>query len=669
MPPYWRPFYYYRRRRPRYRQRRLRNFRWRTGTTFRRTRYRRKRFYKRKVKKRHFKRKRLTLKIRMFQPKSINLCKIIGYKCLFQGSPFRKQHNWIQYIYSYATPKMVAGGGWSLQIFSLDSMFEDWQHLQSLWTKSNAGLPLVRLLGFKFKFYQSKYDDYAVVYDNCYPMVDTPHTHADSAPGRMLQKQKKIIIPSRQTQTRKKPFKKIFVKPPAQFTNKWYFQRDICKIPLLMLTTTSIDLQQPFAPSNVQNNNILIKYLNPNIFKNNNFQEYSKTSGYSPKSLNGEPYYLYADPSGQNMDINNKTWIKQLIPLINTKDYQAGANLEHIVANGNDKPSNWGNPFYHTNLDKDASTIYLANYNTSTFKTNWTQTQFPNLKMFKATENLIYETVYNPDIDTGDSNQIYLIKNTQETHFQPLPDTDFQFDGFPLYYLLWGWTDFLRKLDKVTNIDNSYTLMIKTKVFHEKDEYFCIVDSSFIHGFDPFTPETEENHTPSYYNRQNWYPKLAFQEETIESICETGPAVSKSKNYMQAYCKYTCYVKWGGCPKTLEKAYNPCSQPHWTTPNSIDARLAIQNPNEPPETTLYDWDWFKDYVKPTAIQRIKDYTQTDEKIFSITESHSSAKATTPQTQATKEEKDEEALLLKLQQLRKQRVHLELLIRMKEQSLL
>ncbi len=38
------------------------------------------------------------------------------------------------------------------------------------------------------------------------------------------------------------------------------------------------------------------------------------------------------------------------------------------------------------------------------------------------------------------------------------------------------------------------------------------------------------------------------------------------------------------------------------------------------------------------------------------------KATTPQTQATKEEKDEEALLLKLQQLRKQRVHLELLIR-------
>lgn len=242
----------------------------------------------------------------MFQPKSINLCKIIGYKCLFQGSPFRKQHNWIQYIYSYATPKMVAGGGWSLQIFSLDSMFEDWQHLQSLWTKSNAGLPLVRLLGFKFKFYQSKFDDYCVVYDNCYPMVDTPHTHADSAPGRMLQKQKKIIIPSRQTQTRKKPFKKIFVKPPAQFTNKWYFQRDICKIPLLMLTTTSLDLQQPFAPSNVQNNNILIKYLNPNIFKNNNFQEYSRTSGYSPKSLNGEPYYLYADPSGQNMDITTK---------------------------------------------------------------------------------------------------------------------------------------------------------------------------------------------------------------------------------------------------------------------------------------------------------------------------------------------------------------------------
>lgn len=619
----------------------------------------------------------------MFQPKNIVKCKITGYKCLFQGSPNRKQHNWIQYIYSYSKPETMSGGGWSLLVFSLDSMFEDYNHLQCIWTKGNAGLPLVRYTGCKLKFYQSKFDDYITVYDNCWPMVDTPHTHADSSPSRMLQKIHKIVVPSRQTKQRRKPFKTVKIKPPPQMTNKWYFQRDICKIPLLMLTTTTVDLQQPFAYSNQNNNNILIKYLNPNIFKNNNFQNYPLTEGYSPKSLinqdNQQPekYYMYSDHSNTPPE-KNKTWLGQLVPLTNTRHYKAGSTLSYVVDGTNDKPENWGNPFYYEHLDPDTSETYFCNWNTTTFKTNWeslpitgntTNETTKKLKIFKATERLIYETVYNPENDTGETNLIYLINNSQETHFQPLQNQDLKFEGFPLYNLFWGWTDFIKKLETTTNLDNNYTVVIKTKTFHEKDELFVIVDPSFVLGYDPFIPHTTDSHTPSYYNQQNWFPKLAFQEETIESICETGPGVSKSKNYLQGICKYTFYFKWGGCPKTLQKAYNPCLQPKWTTPNTIDARLEIQDPNQPPETNLFYWDWQKEYVTNEAIERIKRYTFTDEQIFPITGSKSSAQATSTQKKTTQEEKEEEKLLLQLNRLRKQRVQLELLIRMREQNLL
>ncbi len=38
--------------------------------------------------------------------------------------------------------------------------------------------------------------------------------------------------------------------------NRWYFQRDLCNTPLLMLTATAVNLTQPFAPSKAITNGI-----------------------------------------------------------------------------------------------------------------------------------------------------------------------------------------------------------------------------------------------------------------------------------------------------------------------------------------------------------------------------------------------------------------------------
>ncbi|RAC31003.1 hypothetical protein DN561_31085, partial [Burkholderia multivorans] len=131
---------------------------------------------------------------------------------------------------------------------------------------TNLGLPLVKYKGCQLKFYQTYDTDYIAVYDRCWPMVDTNLTHLDSAPSRMIQKKHKIVMPSKKTHPRRRPYKKVFVKPPSQMQSKWYFQRDICKLPLLMLTTTTVDLLYPFCSPQCNSNNITIPCLSSYVF-------------------------------------------------------------------------------------------------------------------------------------------------------------------------------------------------------------------------------------------------------------------------------------------------------------------------------------------------------------------------------------------------------------------
>ncbi len=69
----------------------------------------------------------------------INKCKIRGQKCLFEGGPMRLSNNFYEYFGSYVPENWQGGGGWSLMVFSLDSLYEDFNLLQNYWTKSNAG--------------------------------------------------------------------------------------------------------------------------------------------------------------------------------------------------------------------------------------------------------------------------------------------------------------------------------------------------------------------------------------------------------------------------------------------------------------------------------------------------------------------------------------------------
>lgn len=598
---------------------------------------------------------------------------------MFQGSPLRSSNNYVQYCYSYVPEFYPGGGGWSLLVHSLGSLYEDYQHLHNIWTTSNVALPLVRYLGCEFTFFQDEYTDYIVTYDTCWPLVDTPLTHADSCPQRMLQKKHKIIIPSRYTQRKRKPYKKVRVKPPSQMLNRWYFQRDICNTPLVMLTATAVSLTKPFCDPKAKSNNISVWCLNPHRYRNPNFQNPPITNGYSPfqaDNIENRPnMYLW----GCHNPITQKKQLQLAIPLCNTKDNRLGVPLSELNKNGNDfnqnnKFENWGNPFEHSNFHSSDIFLYQSIHGpTSETAKKWLTPDYTTSNQSQSDMTLLvgpnlYRCRYNPERDTGEGNKAYLISNSSATSLEPPSNENLIIEGFPLPIMLWGWTDFIRKLKQTIDIDKNYLLVVKSPFFEEKLPFYVFIDDDFKDGFEPYTSNLDNaQQYISAYNQQHWYPKLLFQKQSIEKICRSGAGCARptDEKYLQAQYKYKFYFKWGGCPKQLEKVFDPCLQSKWPTPDNITTRLEITNPNQPPQTELYDWDWEEEYVKEKAVRRIQAYTESPKQILFLTDSKNNPKPLLKkQEEETSDNEEETTLLLQLHRLRQQRQLLQLQVQSK-----
>lgn len=652
MPYYWRK---------RWRPRRRTVWRRRIRAPFsRRWRRRRHARYRYRVRTFPYKKKLKKLRLTQWQPKTIRNCKITGLVPLFQGSPERASFNYIQHIYQFVPKDEPGGGGWTVMIETLSSLWEDWEHLKNVWSTSNAGLPLVRFLGYTLTFYQDPYTDYIVDVFTCLPMVDSEYKHADSAPSRMIQKKHAIRVPSLETKRLKKPYKKRFFRPPSQFQNKWYFQQEVCKIPLTMITATAVSFRYPFCNSNCKSNNLTLTCLNPLLFNNHNFANPEGTAGYTPRNN----IYLY---SIGGHSITTKPTSQTLIYLGDTKNNTPGkAPSDQSLSNKKwTNKENWGNPFWHHYIDNSIP-VFSSNYSPTAL-----DSEEKIKSMTQLAEPYFKEYRYNPERDTGSTNRVYLKENFQGIGWGPPQNPDLMIEGFPLYDSLWGFIDWQQKLHAVQDIYDHYLLVIQTQVFNEPAQAYIPIDISYRNGEGPY--ET----TVSNFDNNHWYPKARFQTKSINDICLTGPHCPRPPfgNYLQAKMKYSFYLKWGGCPQTLEKPYDPCSQPHWTVPSNELSRLQIQNPNTNPATELQEWDWRRDFVTQKAIKRIQQHTPTDEtlQIFSESEHNPGLLRQTLESttdEETEEEKDKdpiEAQILKLK-LRQRKLKHRLLHRMKLQSI-
>nr|UGV37744.1 MAG: ORF1 [TTV-like mini virus] len=588
--------------------------------------YRRRRWVRNR---KYYKKKKLKwLLIKQFQPQQIRKAKIKGMICLFQCGPRRLHYNWTQYMQTMTPEYWEGGGGWSQLKFSLGSLYQQHEFMHNIWTYSNVQLPLCRYKGCMFKFYRTDKIDYIVNYEICLPMLDNVEKHAMAQPFNMLKSRHKILVKSKRTKPNGKLFKKKFIRPPEQLQNSWYFQSELCNEGLVMITATAIDLDRFYLNPESVSNSITLTCINPAVFTNHNFQQSQLgTTVWKPNAN----WYLYGSRNGAQT-VGDLSYLGQ------TKTREPGKPMklfenkwDEIKKNTN---VNWGNPFFYQYLG-DNYQIYTSTKSLDESKSELNKPLKNNANYSLITMPLLVKVRYTPGKDTGVGNIVYLIRNTDpNTGWDPDRDIDLQFSGYPLWTLFWGWTDWQRKLKKATRIETDWLVCFRSPFLDKKLTVYCPLDDSYIHGNSPYQTE---HFSESDWDQ--WYPSERWQMVSIESICKTGPGVAKTTTQsIEAHCSYCFYFNFGGCPKQLPNVTDPCQQPHYPVPHSELQGPETQDPEIPPQTETWEFDFRRDTLTQAAAKRLKkDFTTP-----TLLSTDGNKLQSTPalQTQQTLEKEDE-----------------------------
>lgn len=606
MPPFRRRRYYrnwwnYRRPRTYYRRRRFRKSIF--GRKRRRRRVRRKNFYKR------FK-KLKTIKLNQWQPSSIKKCRISGYLCLFQAGPGRYGNNYALWKESFFPQHYPGGGGWSIQQLSLGNLFTQHKEYMNYWTRSNVRMNMCRYFGCTIQLFREPYTDYVFTYMPDLPKTVNNKFYCSFHPVRLLTHKRKKTIPSFNTQPHKrKPYKTIYIPPPKLMKNQWFFQQQLADFPLLTFATSAVSLTGMFGSCKNISNNITFFSLDTDQFQSPQFQY--KNSSMPQYGYTLGTQYLYGLPQPQHIFTQNT--YSNLVYLGNTMHQEEGTNLGAYKNNPSGYTKDkWGNPFYWDYLSGNAELVQL--------------TDNPQQAITKSTQQLpasaqkqihyIYKARYNPFHDKGIGNTVFLIPNYDKNtnRWEPTNDPDLRWDNLPLWLVLWGLEDIVKRIGKCHNLDMDWTLVIRSQYILPPQKNYVPISYDFVHGRGPYDTE-KEFMTPD--DLTHWYPRFKYQRQPIDNIIKSGPAVATGDNCpnIQAKFKYNFFFKWGGISDPQETIFDPNSQPLTPTPNNFNLIHEITDPTADITKEIYPWDFRRDYLTETATQRITESATDDYSMF------------------------------------------------------
>ncbi len=174
------------------------------------------------------------------------------------------------------------GGGFSIVLFTLQYLYQQWILFNNIWTTGNNGYDLVRYTGVTFYFFRHPFASFIVNYVTAPPFTVNRETYTNCNPYRMLLQKHKILIPSLSRRPKGKPWVKRKIRVPKLLMNKWYFQADFCDTPLVMLKAAMIGLSTPYLKYSNDNNCVGFYCLNPEIFDSAGFfaTSYTLKSGF-----------------------------------------------------------------------------------------------------------------------------------------------------------------------------------------------------------------------------------------------------------------------------------------------------------------------------------------------------------------------------------------------------
>nr|UHK03825.1 MAG: ORF1 [Torque teno midi virus] len=565
------PFWWKRRRRPWF------------GRWFRRTKRRkfnrkRRRFpkrrkhrrtYRRRRRKYKVRRKRKTLTVKQWQPDSINNCHIKGLGVAVLGAE-GKQFQCYTNVKTKSTPaKVPMGGGFGVEKYTLYYLYEEHTFHNNVWSKTNIYKDLCRYLWCKLRFYRHTNVDFIASYQRQPPFDITKYTYPSCHPQQLLQDRHKKIILSTRTKPNGKLTKKMFIKPPKQMISKWFFSRDFCTATLFLLKATACSFTYSYLGETAVNNEVSIFYINNKFYQNANWGAQSSTA-YIPYT--GAPHLLKAEYIDGTIKDNIKVGQTFTASISYTEGWFQKALLKAVKL-----------------INKETGTP------TATTPTNVAR--------------------YNPDLDDGKGNQIYLTSTLTTTYTPPTSDKSILLEDLPLWLGLYGFVTYCNTIKKDKTFADSHCVIVRSPAILPYSQigagnYYLLIDEDFINGkasYDQYITTTMKS---------KWFPTINNQMKTINAIIESGPFIQKLNQNRESSWElkymYNFFFKWGGSATPEQDIANPKSQAVYDVPDKFSATIQIQNPlKQKPETFFQPWDYRRGILTSTAIKRVSENLSID----------------------------------------------------------
>nr|UHK04705.1 MAG: ORF1 [Torque teno midi virus] len=596
------PWWWNRRRKPwfgRYKRRNTRRWNTRKRKPYTRRRYRRRpRPRRRRRRRRKVRRKRQTITIKQWQPDSITKCKIKGTGVMILGADGRQMYCYTDEKTTTVPQKTPCGGGFGVEVFSLKYLYSEYKFHNNIWTKTNLYKDLCRYLWCKFTFYRHPDVDFVISYDRQPPFTLEKLTYCSTHPHQLLQHKHKKVLLSTKTKPNGRLTKKFFVKPPKQMISKWFFTANFCNYSLVQFRAAAMDLKYSYLGCCNENQQLGLYYLNQDFYKQANWGHYQQQP-YKPYSTIATDYTRVQPPPQMDIHFDGHTY--------------------------------------------DASISYTQGW----FRTDFLKaTQLRTQSGGPIAELPINTTIYNPNLDDGDGNIIYLTSILNPGYDPPSTNVSTTIVNLPLWLGLYGLYDYIAESKNTREFWRTHCVICKSKALLPLPQPGfkggCLfIDKNFIEG------KGLMGTLPSSTYRTKWYPTMECQIESLNAIVECGPFVPKYSNTTKSTWElkyfYNFCFKWGGPMLSDAEVTDPCKQNIYDVPDKIQGRLQVQNPEKiTAESLFHQWDVRRGFIKEQALKRVCDNISIDTAFQEphLTDSPPKKKRCLPKITAQEEENQE-----------------------------
>nr|UHM27087.1 MAG: ORF1 [Torque teno midi virus] len=546
----------------------------------RRPQKRRRRVYRRRRTRRPYKshrrrrykvrRKRAKIRLTQWQPDSIRKCKIIGLGTLIIGAEGTQMNCYSTNKYDYIPPKVPYGGGFGSEAFTLDYLYQEFNFHNNFWTASNIQKDLVRYTGCKFTFYRHPEIDFIVSYNRQLPVQINKYTYPAIHPHQqLLEKHHKIIL-SQKSKPNGKYTVKMFIKPPKQMLNKWFFTQPFSEYQLVYIQGAACNFRNSYLTETSQN--LLVNILSPNpvFFKNKDWDQARDQN---------HPYEPYTSIK------NNLTFKYKEKGNVKERQYPP-SNLSYSQSISYD--NGWFQPFILQAFEVDYGTVAYATIPTVAGR-------------------------YNPTKDKGDGNLFYL-SSTLTSGWEPPNDKQLKLENVPLWLAAYGFLSYIKTIKSEEFFKSHIVVMKSTAIYCATQigacSYYAPIDIEYTQGKKPYEQAINA------LDKARWTPNVTWQLKTLNAIVESGPFIpqlneQKYSTWELKY-KYKFYFKWGGPRNPDEQITDPTQLPTFDVPDKLYKTIQITNPlKQATETILHPWDQRRGLITQRAFKRMCENLQTD----------------------------------------------------------